>query len=115
MVKSVHQTTSLVRGLRVALLGLDVERRAELEGLAKADHGGCDRNDLVPQLDFVRRDPAQLHLPKRNVRGLKPSHVKEVANSIARLGFSVPVLIDQHGSIIDGVVRVHAALTLGLG
>lgn len=41
-------------------------------------------------------------------------HVKEVANSISMLGFSVPVLIDQADGVLDGLVRVEAAKLLGL-
>lgn len=73
------------------------------------------RNDLLPALRREDRDLASLRMAGRKVRVLDPGHVREVAASIRTLGFSVPVIIDQDGTILDGVVRVEAAKMLGLG
>ncbi len=70
--------------------------------------------DLLPRLHLVDRDPRVLVPPKRNVRASEAGHVREVANAIAALGFTVPVLIDDDGRILDGMVRVEAAKLLGL-
>ena len=114
MKKQAPKSLSLARGLRMALQGGDKERRAELQRLSRAERAPRGRNDLLLNLELVHRDPGSLRLPKRNVRTVKPSHVKEVANSISALGFSVPIVIDRDGTIIDGVVRVKAAIMLGL-
>ena len=114
MTSQTKPNIALGRGLRSALLGLDVARRAEVDALKTADRRSKGRNDLVPPLELVRRDPAGLRLPSRNVRAVKPGHVKEVMNAINELGFSVPVIINSAGAVIDGVVRVRAAQNLGL-
>lgn len=72
------------------------------------------RNDLLPELKLVQRDLGTLAAPLRNVRGLDAGHIREVASAIATLGFTVPVLIDGDGHVIDGVVRVEAAKLLNL-
>jgi hypothetical protein len=41
--------------------------------------------------------------------------VRDVARSIATLGFCAPVLICKDNAVIDGAVRVEAARQLGLG
>ena len=102
-------------GLRAALLTQDKERRSKRTELAKAASTELSRrNDLLPRLQLVNRAPQSLIAPKRNVRAIDAGHVRDVANSISALGFSVPVLIDQAGNIIDGVVSVEAAKLLGL-
>ena len=60
------------------------------------------------------RDPRSLKAAEHNVRVIDAGHVREVANAINALGFSVPVLIDADGIIIDGVVRAEAAKLLNL-
>src|SRR5450759_645601 len=72
------------------------------------------RNDLTPKLHLVDRTPGDLVIPARNVRKIDPAHLREVANAIAALGYCVPVLIDEHNNVLDGVVRVAAAKQLGL-
>ncbi|MGA0598432.1 DNA modification methylase [Enterovirga sp. CN4-39] len=114
MQKIPSRSLNLARGLRATLGSKDVERRAETEKLSRSDHLRRQRNDLLVGLTRVDRDPDTLTIPKRNVRGVKESHVKEVMNSIEFLGFSDPVLIDQNGEVIDGVIRVLAARALRL-
>jgi ParB-like chromosome segregation protein Spo0J len=38
----------------------------------------------------------------------------QIANSVEAFGFTNPVLIDEHGTILAGHGRVEAARTLGL-
>jgi DNA modification methylase len=57
---------------------------------------------------------SELSLPKRNVRALNEAHVREVAAAISAFGFTIPVLIDPTGEVIDGAVRVEAAKMVGL-
>jgi DNA modification methylase len=66
--------------------------------------------------------PPQVHLEP--LRNLKPStsnarthskkQVNQIANSIVAFGWTYPMLIDEHGSIIAGVGRYLAAQQLGL-
>jgi len=72
------------------------------------------RNDLVPKLAFVECAPSDLVVPARNVRKVKPTHLREVAAAISSFGFCDPVLIDERNTVLDGVVRVEAAKLLGL-
>ncbi len=102
-------------GLRTSLLAADRERRSSRNALVQATGKAAPRrNDLLPPLELEQRDPNSLHAPVRNVRAIKPAHIQEVANSVASLGFSAPVLIDRSGRVIDGLIRIEAAKLLGL-
>ena len=72
------------------------------------------RNDLTPSLELVQRNPQELTLPARNVRAIDHAHVKAVAGAVMEWGFNDPVLIDEAGAVLDGVVRVQAANSLHL-
>lgn len=101
--------------LRATLLDRDRDRRSKRAQFVRvASKELSRRNDLLPRLHLVDRNPDSLAAPKRNVRALEAAHVKEVAQSITVLGFSVPVVIDGDGNVIDGLVRVEAAKQLGL-
>ncbi len=89
-------------------------RRTALADQREVDRPVRPRNDLLPRLELVERGIAELRAPARNVRPPEPAHVREVANSIATVGVCRPVLIDQDGRIIDGVVVVEAARQIGL-
>jgi DNA modification methylase len=108
------RSLSLAGRLRSSLLKQDVDRRADLKSLRRADTPHIGRNDPMPAHELVYRNPTELHVPKRNVRKVKQSHVKEVMNSIQELGFRDPVVIDAANNILDGVVRIKAAIGLGL-
>ena len=58
--------------------------------------------------------PADLVGPARKVRRQEAAHIREVAASIAELGFCHPVLIGSGNAILDGAIRVEAAKQLGL-
>lgn len=58
--------------------------------------------------------PADLVGPTRNVRRQEAAHIREVAASIAALGFCDPVLIGSGNTVVNGVIRVEAARQLGL-
>ncbi len=101
--------------LRATLLARDRDRRSKRAQFVRAASKEVSRrNDLLPKLHLVDRNPDSLAAPKRNVRALEAAHIKDVAQSIAVLGFSVPVVIDGDGNVIDGLVRVEAAKQLGL-
>jgi DNA modification methylase len=91
------------------------QRRGTLKRLA--DPGAAPRprrNDIRPKREFGLHLISELSLPKRNVRALNEAHVREVAAAISAFGFTVPVLIDRSGEVIDGAVRVEAAKMVGL-
>ncbi|WP_375459736.1 site-specific DNA-methyltransferase [uncultured Enterovirga sp.] len=93
----------------------DQRRRKKHAGVGEAASGSWSlHNDLLPRLQLADRPLCELILPKRNVRKSEAGHVREVANAISALGFTVPVIIDQQGNVIDGAVRVEAAKLLGL-
>jgi DNA modification methylase len=50
----------------------------------------------------------------RNARTHSPRQIKTIANSIAKLGFNNPVLVDGSNTIVAGHGRVAAAKLLGL-
>jgi ParB-like chromosome segregation protein Spo0J len=50
----------------------------------------------------------------RKLRKLNPAHIDEVAHSIQRLGFNVPLLIGSGNVVVDGEARLEAAKLLGL-
>ena len=72
--------------------------------------------------------PQTMHLPKtiehlptvdltpyaRNSRTHSPEQIAQLSRSMAEFGFTNPVLIDEHSTIIAGHGRVMAAQSLGL-
>lgn len=100
---------------RSDLLRRDRAHRTRNLELASADRITTRlRNNLLPALKLVDRPLASLRAPGRNVRSIEPGHVRSVSNAISELGFTVPLLIDQDGGVLDGVVRMEAAKLLGL-
>jgi hypothetical protein len=85
-----------------------------LERLRAAAPAHAPRNDPLPNLDLVYVALEDLRMPSREIRKLDPAHVREVASAISTLGFCAPVLIGRDNAVIDGAVRVEAALQLGL-
>ena len=104
----------LSEGFETTLRSRSKHRRAKL---AKADTRSmphATRNDIFPKLEIVHSVPEALSMPARNVRGVEETHVHEVMSSICTLGFCSPVLIDDDSRVLDGVVRVLAAMRLNL-
>ena len=104
------------RSLRNQLRSKSRNRREQMArlGATSAKPGGM-RNDPLPRLLLDDLPLAELRLPSRTVRQLDPAHIREVANSISRLGFCVPVIVGKDNIVIDGAIRVEAARLLGLG
>ena len=101
--------------LRTLLKAKGRARRTLLERADVRSSGSQNkRNDLVPSLQLVERDPASLICPQRNVRKLDSAHVRDVARSITALGFCDPVLVDETNTVLDGVARVEAAKLVGI-
>jgi DNA modification methylase len=100
-------------GLRDSLKDKGRKRRNDLADI-KAAGSGALRNDLLPKLELVHLSPNELVAPGRNVRTIDSVHVRRVMNSITKVGFVAPVLIDQDNQILNGVTAVAAAKELGL-
>jgi DNA modification methylase len=65
--------------------------------------------------DSVARRPVAALVPyARNARTHSPEQVAQIAASIREWGWTVPVLVDEAGTIIAGHGRVLAAQTLGI-
>lgn len=60
------------------------------------------------------KSPSSLRSNARNARTHPKKQIKQLANSMVRFGFTVPVLIDSNNMIIAGHGRVEAAKLLGL-
>jgi hypothetical protein len=50
----------------------------------------------------------------RKLRKSDPAHVREIANSVSKLGFNVPLLIGNDNVVVDWDSRLEAAKLLGL-
>ena len=61
-----------------------------------------------------RRAVASLVPYARNSRTHSPAQVDQIAASIREWGWTVPVLVDEHGGLIAGHARVMAAKQLEL-
>jgi DNA modification methylase len=89
------------------------KRRNDLANIIASGAGGV-RNDLLPKLELVHVSPNTLNRPSRNVRAVDPVQVRQVMNSVTKVGFIAPVLIDQDNHILNGVTAAEAAKELGL-
>jgi ParB-like nuclease domain len=67
-----------------------------------------------PADEVTRRPVAELVPHARNARTHTASQVAEIAGSIREWGWTIPVLVDEDGTIIAGHARVMAASKLGL-
>ncbi|MGE3743584.1 MAG: ParB/Srx family N-terminal domain-containing protein, partial [Geminicoccaceae bacterium] len=61
-----------------------------------------------------RRPVASLVPYIRNARTHSPGQVAQIAASIREFGWTIPVLVDEHGTIIAGHGRILAAQLLGI-
>lgn len=66
-----------------------------------------------PRLEMV--DPASLTVPIGHARKHSKKQIEQIARAIDRLGFIVPIIIDDDGVIAAGVGRLEAALLRRLG
>lgn len=88
-------------------------RRVEHRVVERAKRGK-PRNDLLPQLTVVQRPLSELYPPARRVRKYELHDVVGMANSIEQFGYTVPIIIGEDGTIIDGELRYEAARWLHL-
>jgi DNA modification methylase len=89
-------------------------RRAEMVRASQVAAPPPRLNDLLPALTLESVRLSDLRPSATKVRRLDAVHVREVAASIARLGFCDPLLIGANGELIDGEIRYAAAEQLAL-
>jgi len=59
------------------------------------------------------RNISELNPHKRNARTHSKAQIRKIASSISAFGFTNPILIDAHDTIVAGHGRVDAAKLLG--
>lgn len=67
-----------------------------------------------PQLRVVNQPIANLHAYRGNARIHSKRQIRQIADSIAAFGFTNPILVDRHNTIIAGHGRWRAAQLLGI-
>src|SRR5258705_210274 len=77
-------------------------------------NGGVGPALAARRLAVVYKDLAELKPDPKNARRHSAKHIKQIAESIRRLGFNVPILIDRFGNVIAGHARLEAAKRLGM-
>jgi ParB-like chromosome segregation protein Spo0J len=77
--------------------------------------GAGAREGITWPADQVERWPIDRLIPyARNARTHSPEQVAQIAASIREFGFTVPVLVDEGGTLIAGNGRVLGAHQLGI-
>ena len=102
--------------LREGLKAKGRSRRKAAAMHAEAEKQGLrsfGRNDILPPLQIEPLPVNDLKSHARKLRKNDPAHVREIANSIGRLGFNVPLLISKDNVVVDGDSRLQAAKLLG--
>lgn len=80
----------------------------------KGLEGAFERPDLWPADQVERRRVADLVPYARNSRTHSDEQVAKIARSIEEFGWTIPVLIDEEGTLIAGHGRIMAAQRLGI-
>lgn len=80
---------------------------------------GAARPNILPSLEqrfgpVEYRPIGALNAYANNPRKHPEKQIEKIGASIGEFGFTIPVLIDEHGSIIAGEARVAAAKRIGL-
>src|SRR5580692_2185686 len=79
----------------------------------RARVGAGAREGISWPADQVERWPIDRLIPyARNARTHSPEQVAQIAASIREFGFTIPVLVDEQGTLIAGHGRVLAAQQL---
>ena len=81
----------------------------------EASFGGFEIPEISWPADAVSRVPTASLIPSaRNARTHSDAQVSQIAASIREWGWTVPVLVDEQGTLIAGHGRLLAAQVLGL-
>jgi hypothetical protein len=96
-----------VRSLASLLGGIDRKRQPAVDAVRQAGGPQTKRQiELIP--------PMKLAASKTNARTHSAKQLRQIAASIKRFGFTVPVLVNAQNQILAGHGRVEAAKLLGL-
>jgi hypothetical protein len=75
---------------------------------------GSDSAAFQHALIVQNRSVGSLHLDRSNSRVHTNKQVQQIANSINKFGFNVPILIDDQSNVIAGHGRLLASRFLGM-
>jgi DNA modification methylase len=78
--------------------------------------GKVDKSSIGTYLADLRVEylpVSELRPHPRNPHTHSPQHIRQIAESIKKFGFTVPILIDQEGGVIAGHGRLEGAKLLG--
>jgi hypothetical protein len=92
--KHYHKPAEDPRTIGGGLKAAGRERREKLQMIINTKPRNT-RNDLLPSMELQTLAIADLKMPKNMVRKLDEGHIKEIANGIQAMGFSVPVLVGK--------------------
>jgi hypothetical protein len=67
------------------------------------------RNDIAPDTQVEFCEAASLKTPASRLRKSNLTHIDDVAQSIATLGFNVPIVIGEDNNVMDREARCAAA------
>lgn len=68
----------------------------------------------MEELDIVYKPIKELKPYKKNAKKHSKEQVEQIANSIKEFGFTQPVIIDKHNSVVAGHGRILGAKKAGL-
>jgi DNA modification methylase len=112
MIKNGSRRDSFRRAL--AANGRPRRRPAPGQAKAETESSRSRRNDLLPPLRIETYPVGALKSHVRKLRKNDPAHIRDIAKSISRLGFNLPLLIGEDNLVVDGQARLEAAKLLGL-
>ena len=102
-------------GLKSVLVQADQGRRKGQARLAKLQTPLTPpRNDLLPHCPIEVWPIERLTMAKRQLRTVSADQVARIGHSIAAFGQVLPILVTQHGEVIDGHSRLEAAKAHGM-
>lgn len=70
-------------------------------------------SELLSVLEIEQRDVDKIHANPRNARTHTDRQIHQVAGSILKFGFLVPIIVDETGMILAGHCRLEAAKKVG--
>ena len=92
----------------------DQEKRSRPRSRSGPDDRGANRPLAPRALDLSQRRVGSLSTDPKNARTHDDKQIAQLEASIARFGFTNPLLIDERDVIIAGHARLAAAIGVGL-
>jgi ParB-like chromosome segregation protein Spo0J len=104
-----NDKTAGARSLADLIRGIDRKRRPKVDAVRPAGGLPQHANRQIAQIPLAR-----LTASESNARTHSPKQLRQIAASLKRFGFIVPVLVNAENQIVAGHGRVEAAKLLGL-